>query len=67
MLAIFIDLATAKSQNMFVYILPHKKTNNASERAIRNVKVKQKVSSQFKSLDGAKSYETLRSIIDTSM
>ncbi len=40
--------------------------NNASERAIRNVKVKQKVSGQFKSLDGAKNYATLRSIIDTS-
>ena len=40
--------------------------NNASERAIRNVKVKQKVSCQFKSPDGARSYATLRSIIDTS-
>jgi hypothetical protein len=40
--------------------------NNASERAIRNVKVKQKVSGQFKSLDGAQNYATLRSIIDTS-
>ena len=40
--------------------------NNASERAIRNVKVKQKVSGQFKSFDGAQNYATLRSIIDTS-
>jgi hypothetical protein len=40
--------------------------NNASERAIRNVKVKQKVSGQFKSLKGAQNYATLRSIIDTS-
>jgi len=40
--------------------------NNGSERAIRNIKVKQKVSGQFKSLDGAKNYATLRSIIDTS-
>ncbi len=40
--------------------------NNASERAIRNVKVKLKVSGQFKSLDGAKNYANLRSIIDTS-
>ncbi len=40
--------------------------NNASERAIRNVKVKQKVSGQFKSLSGAQNYATLRSIIDTS-
>ena len=40
--------------------------NNSSERAIRNVKVKQKVSGQFKSLEGAQNYATLRSIIDTS-
>jgi len=40
--------------------------NNGSERAIRNIKVKQKVSGQFKSLDGAKHYATLRSIVDTS-
>ncbi|MEA1892351.1 MAG: IS66 family transposase [Campylobacterota bacterium] len=40
--------------------------NNASERAIRNIKVKQKVSGQFKSLDGAKNYANIRSIVDTS-
>ena len=40
--------------------------NNGSERAIRNIKVKQKVSGQFKSLDGAKNYANIRSIIDTS-
>ncbi len=40
--------------------------NNGSERAIRNVKVKQKVSGQFKSLAGAQNYAALRSIIDTS-
>jgi len=40
--------------------------NNASERAIQNVKVKLKVSGQFKSEDGAKDYANLRSIVDTS-
>ena len=40
--------------------------NNASERAIRNIKVKLKVSGQFKSEDGAKDYANLRSIVDTS-
>jgi len=40
--------------------------NNASERAIRNLKVKLKVSGQFKSEDGAKDYANLRSIVDTS-
>jgi hypothetical protein len=39
--------------------------NNGSERAIRNVKVKQKVSGQFKTGDGAIRYATFRSIIDT--
>jgi len=40
--------------------------NNGSERAIRNLKVKLKVSQQFKSSQGAKDYATLRSIIDTA-
>lgn len=39
--------------------------NNASERAIRNIKVKQKVSGQFKSTDGALGFAVLRSITDT--
>ncbi len=39
--------------------------NNASERAIRNIKVKQKVSGQFKSPDGAFGFAVLRSITDT--
>ncbi len=40
--------------------------NNGSERGIRNIKVKLKVSGQFKSLQGAKDYATLRSIVDTA-
>ena len=40
--------------------------NNGSERAIRNLKVKLKVSQQFKSPQGAKDYGTLRSVIDTA-
>lgn len=40
--------------------------NNGSERAIRNVKVKLKVSGQFKSEQGAVDYANLRSIVDTS-
>lgn len=39
--------------------------NNASERAIRNVKVKQKVSGQFRSTNGAFRFAVLRSITDT--
>ena len=40
--------------------------NNGSERAIRNIKVKLKVSGQFKTFQGAQDYAALRSIIDTS-
>lgn len=39
--------------------------NNASERAVRNVKVKQKISGQFKSTRGADDFCVIRSIIDT--
>ena len=39
--------------------------NNGSERGVRNFKVKQKISGQFKT--GQKTYAILRSIIDTSI
>jgi transposase len=39
--------------------------NNGSERAIRNVKVKQKISGQFKTETGAQTYAVIRSITDT--
>ena len=41
--------------------------NNGSERAIRNVKVKQKISGQFKILSAAENFAILRSIIDTAL
>ena len=41
--------------------------NNASERAIRTFKVKQKVSGLFRTEDGAKAFAIIRSIIDTTI
>lgn len=41
--------------------------NNGSERAIRNFKVKLKISGFFKSFRGAEVYATLRSVIDTAI
>ena len=48
---------------VFLYDLEVPPDNNASERAIRNVKVKQKVSGQFKT--GQNAFCILRSVIDT--
>ena len=39
--------------------------NNGSERAIRNVKVKQKVSTMFKTKQGINNYAIIRSVFDT--
>lgn len=49
----------------FLYMPYVPPDNNASERAIRNIKVKQKVSGQFKSTNGAFGFAVLRSVTDT--
>ncbi len=49
----------------FLYYADVPPDNNASERAIRNVKVKQKISGQFKS--GQDHFCVLRSVIDTCL
>ena len=41
--------------------------NNGSERAIRTIKVKQKVSGGFRSIDGADGFAVIRSVIDTTI
>ena len=59
-----------KHQQYILYFLHHPKVppdNNGSERAIRNIKVKQKISGQFKSISGAGGFAVLRSIIDTTI
>ena len=59
-----------KHQHYILCFLYHPKVppdNNGSERAIRNIKVKQKISGQFKSEEGANSFAVLRSVIDTAI
>ena len=49
----------------FLYNLDVPSHNNSSEQAIRNIKVKMKVSGIFKSAKGAQNYAIFRSITDT--
>ena len=49
----------------FLYYEKVSADNNASERAIRNVKVKQKISGQFITLNTAMDFAIIRSVIDT--
>jgi transposase len=56
-------------QHVFTFLYYHQvpPDNNGSEQAIRNVKVKQKISGQFKSFQGAENFAILRSVIDTAI
>lgn len=59
-----------KNHNAILTFLHHPKVppdNNASERAIRNAKVKMKVSNQFKVFAGAYRFAVIRSVIDTTI
>jgi transposase len=59
-----------KYKDYIITFLYHPKVppdNNGSERAIRNVKVKQKISGQFKSWKGVENFMVLRSITDTAL
>lgn len=51
----------------FLYHQQVPSDNNASERAIRNLKVKQKISGQFVSQKGANAFAVIRSVIDTTI
>jgi len=59
-----------KNRNSIFTFLYHKEVpadNNGSERSIRNLKVKMKVSNQFKSFEFAQHYAVIRSVIDTTI
>ena len=67
----FIKRLNKHRQSIFTF-LTHPNVpsdNNASERAIRNVKTKTKVSGQFRNKDGkgADRYAKIRSVIDTTI
>ncbi len=51
----------------FLFIGKVPPDNNASERAIRNVKGKQKISGQFKIEHAAQNFAKIRSVIDTTI
>ncbi|MCF6333183.1 MAG: transposase [Draconibacterium sp.] len=51
----------------FLYHLEVPPDNNGSEKAIRNAKVKMKISNQFKSPELANHYAIIRSVIDTTI
>ena len=51
----------------FLYYIEVPPDNNGSERAIRNAKVKMKISNQFKTIDFANHYAVIRSVIDTTI
>ena len=51
----------------FLYHAEVPPDNNGSERAIRNAKVKMKISNQFKSFSFANNYAVIRSVIDTAI
>lgn len=66
--AISLQKSLRKHQDYILTFLYHPKVppdNNGSEQAIRNIKVKQKVSGLFRSLSGAEDFAVLRSITDT--
>jgi len=78
LLAQSIDTSCKKTRTLQKYLNKHRcnillflyhpkvpPDNNGSERSIRNVKVKQKISGQFKSDKGAEIYAINRSVIDT--
>ena len=68
-LAAFIRRLRKNSDSVFVFLNDYEVPfdNNASERAIRMIKVKTKVSGCFRTFDGAVRFAKIRSVIDTTI
>lgn len=65
----FVKRLIKNRQSIFVFLY-HQQVpydNNGSERAIRNIKVKNKISGCFRSKQGAFNFAVLRSVIDTTI
>jgi len=56
-------------QNLFTFLFIRDvpPDNNGSERAVRNIKVKQKIYGQFKLGTTAQNFAQIRSVIDTAI
>jgi transposase len=65
----FYKSMARERQNLFtfLYIENVPPDNNGSERAVRNIKVKQKISGQFKVNNSAQNFAQIRSVIDTTL
>ena len=65
----FFKRIKRERQTLFVFLFIENvpADNNASERAIRNVKVKQKISGQFKTERITQNFAKIRSVIDTTV
>ena len=65
----FYKRTCRERQHLFTFLFVENvpPDNNASERAIRNVKVKQKISGQFKTEKAAQNFAKIRSVIDTTI
>jgi transposase len=65
----FIERLKKHREKLYTYLY-HEEVppdNNGSERGIRNMKVKSKVSGQFRSSGGAQRFAVIRSVVDTAI
>ncbi len=65
----FVNRLIKRRDAIFTFLY-HKEVppdNNASERGIRNIKVKMKISNQFKSYEFAQHFAVIRSVVDTTI